>query len=1289
MKSRALSVGGAILAVAAAAVCGCVMMRGEETGENRVVYLEEFDHYADVVPSFNAGAKVFEWQTGSLKGLFFKPEKDGFAKEGMFPISPSPVGKWTLTFLAWNRAKAPSRLTLALYFGDRKNPTAAEYPFEVSKDWFETFAVFSEGKGPLVGWNVKGAVGTDVVLDRIRVEQGVHRPYRLGDPVEWIASAKPFADETLPADFGVALADGKAVPVDLEKSDLHFKFKPRGKDRLFFGTGGTAGRHVDFRLENESLTLPDGRKVVLTNEFMSVSPARAPWFPRIHARPRLDCRYQKPEMDEIFASFDRFPKPENKVFDIRVTRNDRAENEVWIDGNFALAFTNSPVVSVTGTPAFRMKAAPRPDASLVQKLDFRAWPDGFGLWKVRENRGGCWLGVIDYSCRSCYEAMPSSCLFSVPNRPYVKARALCRVATDVPTDFEPVVVARLTNYLKRSWGDEGGRTAAACAKAEVRLPRPGSSDPLPKGVARKGENLYEVTFDLPVGDMQDLLYREDSLVDRGKPTHPTVDQLDFEFTGVLWRQDAYYVDRTSVPDSNAQSSVVVLSGELEAAPCDFDVVPFYPFSIYLPEENAGGKYMIRPRLPGKYAIAWTVTDDDGKLVEKGEVQSAKGERNGEIRFKTHDVGFYRVRYSFLKDGAELWHHDAAFAMLPKDDRQAGYESPYYSWLWSGTHGTCTDKGLLLDSFRRMGIRGTMLGAYARIAEGDALAKKYGMYQSQFPYMPVRPGATPEETEKRIEKQAGRFRDLVKRYPHTKRALVFHESGGGPFPMEIVGGKTELTEEDLKRDRTCTDTAIATAKAWRRADPSVKLVMGNSVESYGLLARVFRTGMPKELVDFVGEETVGQSTPPEETTARVPWMQREIARTFGYTVKSDCPFEWKCRTPRNFSDPEHCATAFHVRDLLIAHALGYRLIAAGGPTGSGNDGYAQSVWSGAANGRWPLAYPGRGTLASAVLTSVLDCAKFRRLVPTGSLGVYCEEFEVKGLCVYALWTTRGETDVALDLGENASCETVTALGKRKRFDRSAFDSLVVSDMPVYLIAAKPLKGAKAALQRRYPREAVDFAKSVKAVSLATASDDIALVDAFDRRFFRADNPFRRLGRFRLKRVEDPIRGGCIEIQDLLGTKETLKTQENCTMLAFPRAQPVAGEYDTIGVWVEGNMGGGKVWFEFVDAEGEVWATTGSAGYGCDSYDWENRMSINFDGWHLLKFPLTESSPVKNMGVGAGHWQVTRDGNGNGRIDFPVKVTGMAVSNRPWNLDFLEMRPTRPYIRIKDVMLMKAK
>ena len=1282
MKRCLFAVFGATLA-AVAAVCGCMSILGEETSENRVVYLEEFDHYADTVRCFNDGTRCVEWATGSLKGLGFKPVGDGFAREGFFPIATPPKGKWTLTFLAWNRARTPSAFSLVLYFGDRKNPTAAEYPFVASNSYWQTCAVFSEKKGELVGWNLKGAVGTDVYVDRVRVEQGVHRPYRLGDPVEWLAKVGPFVDEQLPADFGAALVDKKAVPVDLEKDDLLFKFKPTGRDRLFFGTGGAGGRALDFSLVDEPYVAPDGRKAVLTNECLAVAPMRAPWFPRIYTRPRMDSRYQKPEQAEILAALDRFPKPGNKVFDMRLTRNDRGENELWINGNFALAFTNSPVVSVVGTPAFRMKTAPRPGNSLVQPLDFRAWPEGFPLWMVRENRGGCWLGVIDYSCRSCYEAMPSSCMFSVPNRPYVKARALCRVATDVPADFEPVVVARLTNYLKKSWGDEGGRTAHACAKAEVRLPRPGSDDPLQKGVVRRGENLYEVTFDLPVGDMQDLLYREDSLVDRNKPVHPTVDQLDFEFTGVLWRQDTFYVDRSSVPDSEAQSSVVVLKGELDAAPCDFDVVPYHKFNIYMPDETPGGRYFIRPRIPGEYAIEWTVTDDSGRTVDSGAATAA----SGDIRFKTHDVGLYKVRYVFTSGGRELWHHDASYAVLPEDDRQAGYESPYFSWLWSGTHGTCNDLEANLDALRRMGVRGTILDGAARLAETNDLARRYGVYQSQFNFSRHRVRPQPgKPVEPLIERQAKFNSDYTKKYPHTRRALVFHESGGGPFPMELVGGRTVLTEEERRKDREFTEMAVATAKAWRKADPSIGLVMGNSVESYGLLARVFRSGMPKDLVDFVGEETVGQCTPPEETSARVPWMQREIARIFGYDVKSDCPFEWKSRTPRNFADPAYTGAAFHVRDLLIAHALGYSLIPSGGPAGGGNDGYAQSVWSGAPNGRWPLAYPGRGTLASAVLTSILDCAKFRRLIPTGSLGVYCEEFEVKGKWVYALWTTRGEADVALDLGENADYETVSILGRRASGLKDR--TLVVSDEPRYVVCARPLAGAKASLQRRYPREEVAFAKKAVAVPLMT-TDEAEIFDVFDRRFFREDNNFRRRGRFELRTVEDPVRGSCVEARDLLGADNTPKPVENCVFFNLQRSQPVAGEYDTIGVWVEGNMGGGKVWFEFVDAEGEVWATTGSGGYGCNSYDWSDLMSVNFDGWHFLKFPISASSPVKNPSVGADFRQLTRDGNGNGKIDFPIKVSGMAFSNRPWNLDFLEMRPTRPYVRFRDVTLLSGR
>lgn len=1274
--------------VAIAIVSGSFSVFGSEASANRVVYLEEFDQYGEAVPSFLPGTRCKEWYCGAAMGLEFKPEADGFAHRSYFPIETSPKGLWTLTFKVQNRSDKQSAFSLVLYYGDRKNPKTEEHPFVATKPWWETLSVFSSSDEPLIGWNLKGRVGTNVIVDRVRVEQGVHRAYRLGDPTEWLAAAKGFTPEDLPNDFGSALSD-VPVPVNLEKSDLLFKFKPTGRDVLRLATDDKKGYPLTFSLENDTFRKmdPANRRatMTLTNEFLTVSPRRARGFPRVYTRPRIGERYEKPEFDQILSQLDKFPLPKDKVFDLRLTLNDRAEHELWIDGNLALVFTNGPVRAVAGSDAFRMKTAARPKPSLVQPLDFRRWPDGFGLWKVRENRGGTWLGVLDYSCRSCFEAMPDACLFSVPNRPYVKARALCRVATDVPEDFEPVIVARLTSYHKMSYGDSGGLDARACAKAEVRLPRPGSNDPLAKGVVRKGDNLYEVTFDLPIGDMQDILYRGDPQTADGKGGHPRYDQLDFEFTGVLWRGDTIYIDRSSVPDAEVQSSVVVLKGELESAPCDFDCKQLYPFNIYLPEEKAGVDYFIRPYRPGAYEIAWSVSDEWGKVLDKG-VERVDGmeKRQGGIRFNTPEVGFYRTHYSFRADGRELWHHDGTYAILPKDDRQAGYDSPYFSWLWTGTHGTCGNFELMMDAFHRMGIRCTWLPHHP---ETNEVCRKYGVYNAQFGWgqyhADMRPGDTIEQA---VERTIPRFRDAVKRYPNTKLAMLFHESGFFPCPKELVGGKTTYTDKDDQTARRMTDQAIATAMAWRAVDPSIKTVLGNSVESYGLLANTFRMGIPKDLVDFVGEETVGMSEPPERNTARIPWIQQEIARLYGYELKSNCPFEWKNRTTRLFVDPGYEVTAFHIRDILIAHALGYTLIPSGGLPGGGCDGYAQSVWSGSKEGRWPLAYPSRTTLAAAVVTALFDRAKFVRLVPTGSLGVYCEEFQVKGKWVYALWTTRGETDVSLDLGENADYEAMSALGHRVVGVKDS--TIVVSDEPRYLILENPIAGAKAKLQRRYPREEFAFAKTTVAVPLASA-DEVVVTEAMDRRFFHESDIFLRMGPFAAKTVIDPLKGACVELTDLSGTNGTPKLVANCTVLKFPNAQPVSGEYDTIGVWVEGNMGDGKVNLEFVDAEGETWATTGPGGVDGDVYDWPGLMSVNFDGWHLLKFPITFDSPVKVPSVGSDARQVTRDGTGNGRIDFPVKVTGLAIRNHPWNLDFLDMRPTRPYVRIKDITLLRSK
>ena len=87
-----------------------------------------------------------------------------------------------------------------------------------------------------------------------------------------------------------------------------------------------------------------------------------------------------------------------------------------------------------------------------------------------------------------------------------------------------------------------------------------------------------------------------------------------------------------------------------------------------------------------------------------------------------------------------------------------------------------------------------------------------------------------------------------------------------------------------------------------------------------------------------------------------------------------------------------------------------------------------------------------------------------------------------------------------------------------------------------------------------------------------------------------------------------------------------------------------------------------------------------------YDWPCQASISFDGWHLVQFPMREGSHVWVRAPSMNQWQWTRDGErGNGRIDFPVRVTGLGYGNYQWAIDLLEMRPTRPTLRFKDVTL----
>ena len=77
------------------------------------------------------------------------------------------------------------------------------------------------------------------------------------------------------------------------------------------------------------------------------------------------------------------------------------------------------------------------------------------------------------------------------------------------------------------------------------------------------------------------------------------------------------------------------------------------------------------------------------------------------------------------------------------------------------------------------------------------------------------------------------------------------------------------------------------------------------------------------------------------------------------------------------------------------------------------------------------------------------------------------------------------------------------------------------------------------------------------------------------------------------------------------------------------------------------------------------------------------SFNYDGWHLISFPLTKASPVKIASPGENEWQWAHDGTGDRRITYPITLTGLAVEMPAKSLNILEMEDVPPVIRLKDL------
>ena len=759
------------------------------------------------------------------------------------------------------------------------------------------------------------------------------------------------------------------------------------------------------------------------------------------------------------------------------------------------------------------------------------------------------------------------------------------------------------------------------------------------------------------------------------------------------------MNRDPFPSYSVKSSVHVFGATLERSPVEFCVLPAVFSNSYLPGERAEMDASVRGIEKGDYRLRWIIRDIDGKEIGHGG-KDFKFSKDGEeskfsVPLQQKELGWYSVDFTvFNAAGKQLLAHTAYFSFLTAKNRKAGYDSQYFAWSHNrGVHGDVHKPELLSELFGRAGI-GTIT---PNLSEADfypnkitvaaipwlrpiiqSKLKRAGGNKADWKF----PAYDSEEFVNALKKEVD---DCIARFPHVKSALIFHEGRGGRYPVEIFGETLPADENAEAAEKRNFDEAMGIAQFYRKYYPQIKLEIGNCGDSSGVMASLFRIKFPAEYIDYIGEEWGGGLTKlAEDGLSRNFWSLREIARKFGYDKPVTANYEWKYRMVQHEGLRQNAI--WSARDWLVAHAWRSPRIPFTSITDAGNF-YYYSVWGSGLLSRYPEVYPYPAYVAAATMTGILDCAKLEKQLDTGSATVYGLEFRKENEYVYAFWTARGQVDASLSLNKDTEILRTSLFGAESKLKSlNGRLAVTISDEPFYLTS--PLRMNLANLGRRsFPLEAVPGEKTVAIASPMDKADDWKLVMGKDEML---DVPvstspknmrFRKPGNFELRPCKDDEKGECLELELLKSEKQHLLIQEYCSVkLKQPIAVP--GKPDTIGVWVKGNSGWGKLFFEFVDAEGEKWTSGPTGGFGCDVYDLTDLASINFDGWHFVRFPINSKSHLKPPSVIPETLDWRHDGTGNGKVDYPITLRGFGVAMGNKAINLVDDLDVMPVLRFRD-------
>lgn len=925
----------------------------------------------------------------------------------------------------------------------------------------------------------------------------------------------------------------------------------------------------------------------------------------------------------------------------------------------------------------------------------------FGGWMSSDLQSYFWR-------RHASHGLSEQRMFSVPLAIYSHAWVLC--AREDDPEKADAFTFRVTRYAKSrgsAMADTIVHIPPADAKDTREARRVGRVSYGPPG-SRKEAPLWLVRVPIQNGVIQDLLYIDEKRaggvgthryldlelldllqnVEKAEAFPPSLERLGRQYTPTNPQMTAYDIYPSTPPQT---SGATVFAIQLEKSPAALQVRSHPEQKAFYASDHAEFLAKVSAEKAGEYRVEWKIADVEGGIVGTGSQTlklEAGGEAEARIPIKTGN-GWFAVQTRLLDgDDRQLIDNRSSFVMMQPDTRKAGYESPYYGWWFGDNHGSDIKLEEIGPLLQRLGIRRTSLPE----SMPESLTKEYGFTDSTVSWLAGRNAlkAFSDGTltlEQAVAEHEAEIRRRLELWPSIDRMLVFHESGshGAPFPSEIWGEparnhsniKDENSPEALLRREGAAVPAEDEGqarekweKSWpkrmeylnamasmvREKFPGLKMQYGNDGNSLGIVGELFRQKFPRKWIDTIAIEDLGQTILPENPRLggfQSAWFLRETARRMGYgDVPVTACTEWIGRMTEKLG--LRTQAEWKARDTLLALAYGFDTICVAGINDAG-DGYYYSIWAnGGLTGRYPEMAPKPAYAAIATLTQVLDQAKFVRFVPSGSTVLYVQEFQRGGDWVYAVWTPRGTREVKLDFGKDAPRPLIDLYGREKQAGGTNA-SLNAATAVQYLVSKEPLQavqpGATAFPDDPAPKEIIQEIplNSLAAVEIIPRPD----VEETSRKNAKAI-PKLRQGKFKIREVEDPEMGACLELELI---PEGDRWDFEHEYMALKLKEPVKTDAKNAGVWIKGNGSWGAVNLSKSQSWGP-WATNGNLNMG-----WSANQTLNFDGWNFISYPYYDwVRPINNS------------------------VTGLVITLPRKALVGTEMQPVQnPTVRIKKIVL----